>query len=55
MFENVWQAMEDYVVLYVIANLPPAIRLVEIPEELRDSSRPTRFQLELLHASASAE
>jgi hypothetical protein len=42
-FENVWQAMEDYVALYVIANLPPEIQVVEIPEAERDPSRPTRF------------
>ncbi len=43
-FENVWRAIEDYVVLYVIANLPPAIHAVEIPEEERDPTRPTRFR-----------
>jgi hypothetical protein len=42
-FENVWQAMEDYVALYVIASLPPEIQVVEIPEAERDPSRPTRF------------
>src|SRR5712691_9694830 len=50
MFENVWQAIEDYVVLYVIANLPPQLQVVEIPEEQRDPSRPTRFRFALLIA-----
>jgi hypothetical protein len=50
MFENVWQAIEDYVVLYVIANLPPTIQVVEIPEEQRDPDRPTRFRFALLNA-----
>ena len=27
MFENVWQAIEDFGVLYVIANLPTQIKL----------------------------
>jgi hypothetical protein len=49
MFENVWQAIEDYVVLYVIANLPSPIQLIEIPEEQRDPTRPTRFQFALLN------
>jgi hypothetical protein len=49
MFENVWQAIEDYVALYVIANLPPNIQLVEIPAEQRDPDRPTRFRFELLN------
>lgn len=44
-FENVWQAMEDYVVLYVIANLPTGFHVVEIPNEERDSTRPTRYRL----------
>jgi hypothetical protein len=43
-FENVWQAIEDYVALYVIATLPPFIRVVEVPEQERDPARPTRFQ-----------
>lgn len=44
-FENVWHAMEDYVVLYVKANLPPGFHVVEIPDEERDPTRPTRFRL----------
>jgi hypothetical protein len=44
-FENVWQAIEDHVVLYVIANLPPGFHVVEIPEEERDPTRPTRFRV----------
>lgn len=43
MFENVWQAIEDYVALYVVVSLPPSVQLVEIPEGERDRSRPTRF------------
>lgn len=54
MFENVWQAIEDYVALYVIANLPPTVRLIEIPEAERDPSRPTRFQFALLDAPEAA-
>jgi hypothetical protein len=50
MFENVWQAMEDYVVLYVIAHLPAALRIVEIPEEQREPARPTRFGIEIVKA-----
>jgi hypothetical protein len=46
----VWQAMEDYVAMYVAANLPPALQLIEIPEEQRDPERPTRFQFVLLNA-----
>jgi hypothetical protein len=53
-FENVWQAIEDYVALFVIASLPPAIRVIEIPEELRDPSRPTRFRFALQHAPGTA-
>jgi hypothetical protein len=53
-FENVWQAIEDYVALYVIANLPPAIQVIEIPEEQRDPSRPTRFQFALMQAPGTA-
>lgn len=44
-FENVWHAMEDYVVLYAKANLPSGLHLVEIPEEERDATRPLRFRL----------
>jgi hypothetical protein len=54
MFENVWEAIEDYVALYVIAKLPPIIRLIEIPEEQRDPIRPTRFRFELLNAPVSS-
>lgn len=43
-FENVWHAMEDYVVLYVIAHLPPGFHMVEIPEVERDPTRPVRFR-----------
>jgi hypothetical protein len=50
MFENVWQAIEDYVALYVIANLPPTIQLVEILEEERDPARPSRFRFGLPNA-----
>jgi hypothetical protein len=53
MFENVWQAIEDDVALYVIANLPPTIQVVEIPEEQWDPARPTRFQFALLNASGA--
>jgi hypothetical protein len=42
-FEKVWQAIEDYVVLYAIASLPPGLQIVEIPEQQRDPDRPTRF------------
>jgi hypothetical protein len=42
-FENVWQAIEDYVTLTVIAHLPPVMQLVEIPEADCDPSRPSRF------------
>lgn len=55
MFENVWQAIEDYVVLYVIATLPPAIQLVEIPEGERDPGRPTRFRFALTQAPDSLD
>jgi hypothetical protein len=48
-FENVWQAIEDYVALYVIANLPAGIQVIEIPEEQRDPSRPTRFGFALVN------
>lgn len=44
-FENVWQAMEEYVVLYAKAHIPPGIQIIEIPEHERDPARPTRFQL----------
>jgi hypothetical protein len=54
MFENVWVAIEDYVVLYVIANLPPALRVVEIPEDERDPSVPKRFRLALAHPPPTA-
>lgn len=54
MFQNVWQAIEDYVALYVIANLPPTVRHIEIPEAERDPSRPTRFQFALLDAPEAA-
>jgi hypothetical protein len=47
MFENVWQAIEEYVALYVIANLPPGIQLIEVPDDQRDPSRPTRFRFAL--------
>jgi hypothetical protein len=47
-FENVWQAIEDYVALYVIANLPPFIEVVEVPEHERDPARPTRFKFVVL-------
>jgi hypothetical protein len=50
MFENVWQAIEDYVALYVSANLSPTMRLVEIPEHERDPAPPTRFRFALLNA-----
>lgn len=50
MFENVWQAIEDYVVLTVIAHLPPGLAIVEIPEAERDPARPTRFGFTLLNA-----
>jgi hypothetical protein len=43
-FENVWQAIEDHVALYVIASLPAGIHVIPIPEEQRDPARPTRFQ-----------
>ena len=42
--------MEDYVAMYVAANLPPALQLIEIPEEQRDPERPTRFQFVLERA-----
>lgn len=45
MFENVWQAIEDYVVLYTSANLPRGLHVAEIPEDQRDATRPTRFVL----------
>jgi hypothetical protein len=54
MFDNVWEAIEDYVALYVIASLPAAIQLVEIPEKERDPSRPTRFRFVIAHLPESA-
>jgi hypothetical protein len=47
MFENVWEAIEDYVALYTKAHMPPSIQLVEIEEPDRDPERPTRFQFVL--------
>jgi hypothetical protein len=55
MFENVWHAIEDYVALYVIANLPPFIQVIEVPEEERDASRPTRFQFQVLDLPDTAD
>lgn len=48
MFENVWQAIEDYTVLAVIANLPPALQVAEIPAPDRDPAVPKRFGLALV-------
>ncbi len=45
MFENVWQAMEDYVVLCAKVHMPPGIQVIEIPENERDPARPMRFRL----------
>jgi hypothetical protein len=45
MFESVWEAIEDYVVLFTIANLPPALRIIEISGPQRDPARPIRFQV----------
>lgn len=55
MFENVWQAIEDYVALYVIANLPPFIQVVEVPEGERNAARPTRFQFQVSGLPGSAD
>lgn len=49
MFDNVWEAIEDYVVLYTKAHMPPTIQLGEIPEADRNPARPTRFQFALLN------
>jgi hypothetical protein len=54
MFENAWQAIEDYVVLFTIANLPPAIQVAEIPEDERDTLRPTRFRFVLVSPLSAA-
>lgn len=43
-FDNVWEAIEDYVVLYAIASNPhTGIQIVEIAEDKRDPDRPMRF------------
>jgi len=55
MFENVWQAMEDYVAMYVVANLPPALQLEEIPENERDPIVPKRFRFVLLQVPNVSE
>ena len=55
MFENVWQAMEDYVAMYVVANLPPALQLEEIPEDERNPIVPKRFRFVLLHVPTVSE
>ena len=55
MFENVWQAMEDYVAMYVVANLPPALQLEEIPEDERNPIVPKRFRFVLLQVPNVSE
>jgi hypothetical protein len=54
MFENVWQAIEDYVAHYTIANLPPMLQIVEISESERDPICPKRFQFVLLNAPSTS-
>lgn len=44
-FDNVWQAIEDYVVLFAKVSMPPGFHVIEIPDEERDPTRPTRFRL----------
>jgi len=51
----VWQAMEDYVAMYVVANLPPALQLEEIPEDERNPIVPKRFRFVLLHVPTVSE
>jgi hypothetical protein len=44
-FENVWQAIEDIVVLFLLRPLaPPGIALVEVPEGERNPAMPKRFK-----------
>lgn len=44
-FENVWQAIEDIVVLFLLRPLaPPGIALVDVPEGDRDPAMPKRFK-----------
>ena len=43
MFDNVWQAMERYVVLLVVVSIPAGLQVIEIPESQRDPARPTRY------------
>jgi hypothetical protein len=45
MFNNVWQAVEEDVALYVQANLSPSMEIWEILEAERDSACPIRFKL----------
>jgi hypothetical protein len=49
MFDNVWQAVENYVVLYTKAHMPPTIHLSEIAEADRNPDCPVRFQFHILN------
>jgi len=42
-FENVWQAMEDTLVVFINSKLQDPFTVIEIPEEKRDPACPVRF------------
>jgi len=44
-FDDVWQAIETITASCVVANLPPSLALVEIPESEREKSMPQRFRV----------
>lgn len=46
-FDNVWQAIEDTMVIFIAAKLKEPLTIVEIPEEKRDPACPERFKVGL--------
>jgi len=52
MFSNVWQTIEDTLVLLIESQLKDPLVIIEIPEEERDKSCPKRFMIGLKNPPA---
>lgn len=46
-FDNVWQAIEDTMVILIAAKLKAPLAVIEIPEDKRDPACPERFKIGL--------